>query len=160
VINLLLVTGQPRHRFLRVRRRRVRVDRGPEEEGVVVGAGDDLFGVALSEGFVAFEGEGFGWRWEKRLGSEGGRRGEEGRTLFIRSGMLRKLVEGTGTKNKVGVERHRVDPVSVLRKRSDELSLLVVKRVSIVRKSTQRESNDAHPSRPKALLSDRCSPCK
>lgn len=56
MIDLLLMTHQPRNRFLRILRR----ERRPEEKGVIVRSGDDEFRLRGGELLVACEGERLG----------------------------------------------------------------------------------------------------
>ena len=55
MVDLLLVSRQPRNRLFRVAGGRV--DRRPQEEGVVVRARDELFGRAARESLIALQGE-------------------------------------------------------------------------------------------------------
>lgn len=99
MVDLLLMSRQPCQWFLRVIRR----SRRPKEEGVVVRARDEELWLSCSEFLVACQGE--------RLG------------VSVGGGKSAGLVIGTCAEDEVGVECHRVDPVSMVRKRSDELAL-------------------------------------
>lgn len=81
---------QPREGFLGV----VRRGRGPEEEGVVVRSGDEELGLRRTELVVARESEGL--------------------SVFVRGGDRARLVVRSSAEDEVGVECHRVDPVSVV----------------------------------------------
>lgn len=121
MIDLLLVAGQPRERFLGVLSGEWR----PQEERVIVGPGNDQLGLVSRELFVFGQSKDLTWC---RHYCQNSRRsylkyaGE--RTFNLVGRNLARLIIGSRTNDEIRIERHGVDPMGVIRQSPDQLALV------------------------------------